>query len=88
MTELPTKWSLRTASDGADRDVGANIKRVGFVEDILGSRERVTAFAALFPNIRFEPLGNVWPDRLPANMSIAIVSVDCASPEEVEAAVR
>ena len=88
LTELPTKWSLRTESDGTDRDVGANIKRVGFVEGILGNRERVTAFAALFPSIRFEPLGDIWPDRLPANMSIAIVPVDSASPQEVETAVR
>ena len=88
MTQLPAKWSLRASPDVSDRDADGNVQRVGFVEGTLGSEERVTAFAALFPNVRFESLGSFWPERLPPTISIAIVGVDCSSIDEIETAAR
>lgn len=64
------------------------MQTVGVVEGAVGGGDRIAALAVLFPNIGFESLGAVWPDRVPLHVKILIASVDAAQAAELDDAVR
>lgn len=64
------------------------MQRVGVIDGVVGSDEQFASIAALFPHIRFESLGTVWPERLPAPFDVILVPIDGGQPAQVEAAVR
>jgi len=59
--------------------------RVGYVEGVIGGPARVASLAALFPNVRFESVGAVWPDRAITGLAALIVG---AGADEVEKALK
>ncbi len=64
------------------------MQRVGVVDGVIGGEEQFVSIAALFPHVRFESLGSVWPERLSTRFDVIIVPVDAEQPADVESAVR
>src|SRR5258706_10877905 len=62
------------------------VQRVGVVDGAIGGGERFASLAALFPQIDFEPVGPVWPQRLAKPVDILIVAVHSLDAADVEAA--
>jgi pilus assembly protein CpaE len=82
MTEVPaTAHFARVARD-------ENVTRVAYVEQGGGHPLPFPAVAALFPNVRFDSLGEAWPDKLTSRYDALIVTVDGASAVEVDEAAR
>jgi pilus assembly protein CpaE len=72
---------------GAAGSGAQSARRVGVVEGALGGPERFASLAALFPDVLFESVGAVWPDRLATPLEVLIVPVSGASPDSVSDAV-
>ena len=68
--------------------VSAHGAQVGYVDGVIGSPDRVASLASLFPQVGFESVGQGWPDNPPHDLNALVVSVDCATPAEVEGACR
>jgi pilus assembly protein CpaE len=64
------------------------VKRVALVDTALGDPAQFASLAASFPNVRFDSLGAVWPERAVSGYDLLIVPVDAASAIEVDAASR
>jgi len=88
LSELPRKLRFLAAAGDADGDSGGvKVQRVGVVDEAIGGGERFASLAALFPQIDFEPVGPVWPQRLAKPVDILIVAVHSLDAADVEAAV-
>jgi pilus assembly protein CpaE len=89
LSELPRKMRLLAAAGDASGDIGGvKVQRVGVVDGAVGGGERFASLAALFPQITFEPVGALWPQKLASPVDILIVAVDAASSADVEAAAQ
>lgn len=87
MVDLPRVFrSFASSAEG--RQGSGQVQRVGVVEGAIGGAERFVSIAALFPHVAFEPVGETWPDRPVAGLSILIVPVAATSGVEVDAAVK
>jgi pilus assembly protein CpaE len=67
----------------------ATTRRVGVVDGAVGGPERFASMAALFPDVMFESVGPVWPDRLPTPPpDVLIVPVTASSSDSIGDALR
>jgi len=81
VTQHPSSAKFAAANGG-----GPATPRVGIVDGALGGDQQLASVAALFPHVRFESIGPVWPDHPPAGY--LIVSADAALAADIDAAVR
>jgi pilus assembly protein CpaE len=63
-------------------------RKVGIVDDAIGSAGRLSSLSALFPHVAFVSVGPTWPAQVDPAVSILIVSVSAASSVEIDTAVR
>ena len=86
MIEFPRVFKQTAPSE--TRRMAANARRLGYVDGAIGDADLVGRLAALFPDVVFESVGTAWADSWPPRLNILIVSVDGASPAEVEFTLR
>ena len=80
MTQHPSSGKFAAPNSGAAAP------RVGVVDGALGGDQQLASIAALFPHVRFESIGAVWPEHPPAGY--LIVPADAAMASDVDGAVR
>jgi pilus assembly protein CpaE len=71
-------------ADGAREDMSC----VGVVQGVMPGPGRLASLAALFPQVKFESVGETWPLETPANIDTLLVSLSATSSESVECAIR
>lgn len=65
-----------------------HVRKVGIVEDAIGTPGRLASLSSLFPHVAIQSVGPTWPDRLDPNIGILIVSANANSPMEIDATVK
>jgi pilus assembly protein CpaE len=63
-------------------------RKVGIVDDAVGSAGRLSSLSALFPHVSFVSVGPTWPAQLDPTINILIIPVSAASSVEIEDAAR
>ena len=64
------------------------VQCVGVVDEAIGGAERFASIAALFPDVRFEPIGPDWVQRQEPRLDVIVIGVSASSSDEVEAAIK
>ena len=64
------------------------VQCVGVVDGAIGGAERFASIAALFPDVRFEPIGPDWVQRQEPRLDVMVIGVLASSSDEVEAAIK
>jgi pilus assembly protein CpaE len=80
---------FRGDPDRRDDDRGSErVQCVGVVDGAIGGAERFASIAALFPEVRFEPIGADWAQGADGRFDVVIVGVSAASAGELDAVIR
>ena len=64
------------------------VQCVGVVGGAIGGAERFASIAALFPDVRFEPIGPQGPGRQGERLDVVIIGASASSSNEVEATIK
>jgi pilus assembly protein CpaE len=75
-------------AQGDNHQESERVQSVGIVDGAIGGAERFASIAALFPDVRFEPIGPEWTGRKDARFDVVIIGVSASSSGEVEATIK
>jgi pilus assembly protein CpaE len=83
-----SRWFRGNPEQGSSHQGSERVQCVGIVDGAIGGAERFASIAALFPDVKFEPIGPQWSERKDACLDVVIVGISSSSSEEVEATIK
>ena len=88
MAQMPSPQGFGSQIDMTPRLRAGVSRTVGVVDGAIGSEDRLSSLAALFPDVSFGSIGHEWGDSLNHSISLLITPVSALSPSEMDQTVR